>query len=169
MTKRIEQLHFYVYDLEKIQDDQNEYSKQISKIKKSHQKDPTNPVSAAYSILNTIEESKMFFKEQIDIIKKISPLMSEYLDNLLDEYEAYQFDINYELQDDISTLQINHPDTIKKMKTVDELIEELADCYNQIHHTVTIAYDCFGGMLNYIENIAPDKQKSPKQRKKNIK
>ena len=171
MRKRIEQLHSYVYDLEKIQDEQEDHSKHASKIKEDHIKNPTNTTSAAYAVLDTIEQSKMFFKEQIDIIKKISPLMSEYLDYLMEEFEAFQFDINYELQDSTTTLQQNHPDAIKKMQTVDVLIEEIADCYNQLHHTLIISHDSFGGMLNFIENITPKKtkQKPTKQRKKNVK
>ena len=167
LRKRIDKLHTYADDLNAMQE---KHDKEIKKINSklnfvsNTTRNTDDFATSLQKMLDLMETEKKFFIEQIDLIKTMSPLMSDHMDYLFSSFEDVQQDIIDEIEDRglLKSGRVHH-DIMDAIKYIDELVHERTMCYNDLYDTISVSYLCFGGMLNYIEGFdAKDYQEGKK-------
>lgn len=105
--------------------------------------------SMAQAMLDTINKSGSFFREQTEVIRKISPPAAEQLDDVLAAYGDLQAIIEGEFQkgSEEGDRQYMPPELVERLDTH---IHELGRLYTEMRKAMTLAYNCIVGTVNFM-------------------
>lgn len=105
--------------------------------------------SMAQVMLDTINKSGSFFREQTEVIRKISPPAAEQMDDVLVAYENLQAVIEGEFQreSEKGDGQYMRPELVERL---DAHMHELGRLYTEMRKAMTLAYNCIVGTVNFM-------------------
>ena len=154
LRDRIDKLHSHVDSLEvRIKESNQDTEENVLKFNEPDIKDKESIISSVHSMLETIKKSGMYHKEQAEIIKNIVPPISDYLDLLLKNFEDNRLKINDEYENDfIKMMQQVDFIPMKRIEEMEKKTTYLVGLDEKINEIITITYDSFVGMLNFIED-----------------
>ena len=85
LRKRVKKLHDYINDFEAITKElEKDTKKDLKKLEHSEFPDKNNIILSIQNILSVIQNNKTGHKQKIEIIRKISPPVSEHLDYFIE-------------------------------------------------------------------------------------
>ena len=139
----------YIGDLGMMEDELRKYERDIAQGVGGGTPSIEGVRSMVQTMLDTINKSKSFFSEQIEVIRKISPPAAEQLDNILIEYEDLQEIIEAEFKKE-SKMMGKHYIQPELIENLDKYVHDLGRYYDEMRKSMTLAYNCIVGTVSFM-------------------
>jgi len=153
LRKRVNKLHDYINDFEAITKElEKDTGKELEELKHSKNPDQNDIILSIQSVLNTIQNNVTSHKQKIEIVREISPPVSEHLDYFLKEFEMQSTTISKKFKDSFSgKMQKGDPDFMYTLGELENRMQQIIILDEKIEEMLTITYNSFVGMLRFME------------------
>lgn len=147
--ERMDQLMVHLEDFNMMGDELRKYEMDVTLGIAASKPTIEGVRSLTQVMLDSISKNGSFFREQTEVIRKISPAAAKQLDNVLAAYEDLQTIINAEFQKvtEWENMQYIGEELIERL---DDYVHELARRYDEMRKSMTLSYNCIVGTLHFI-------------------
>lgn len=148
LENRMVQLATHIKKLGTIEEELRKYESDIVQSNRGGLHSSESMHSMLEAILDTMSKSGTFFKEQIEVIRKISPPAAEQLDDTLAKYRNVQAKIKREIKKELKKSKIDMWE--KQIERLDMYIYELIQHYGEIRMGTLVAYNSIVGTFIFM-------------------
>ena len=113
---------------------------------------PDNASSIVQEILGALKQDTLMYQSYIDTIAMISPGTSAYIQKLLESYEKERIRIT-DMFDETFLKGFKEPsiEWTRELNRMEKETKPLLSLGDYMDELITIAYDCFGDMIKFLE------------------
>ncbi len=113
---------------------------------------PDNASSIVQEILGALKQDTLMYQSYIDTIAMISPGISAYIQELLESYEKERIRVT-DMFDETFLKEFKEPsiEWTRELNRMEKETKPLLSLGDYMDELITIAYDCFGDMIKFLE------------------